>query len=378
MNKPPLVAHVIHRLAVGGLENGLVNLINYMPRERYRHVIICMTESTVFSQRILRDDIEIFELKKKEGKDFSFYPKLYRIFKKISPDIVHTKNYGTMEVQLIAALAGVQYRVHSEHGRDMDDIEGVNKKRNFIRRCILRLTQKVVPLSKNLEQWLVHTVGIPKAKIYQLYNGVDTKKFEHCAQKGSLPGLPECWNTRRIIVGAVGRIQPIKNQKILLLAFIKMIEAEPSDRSKIGLVIVGDGPEKNVLEDIIKTEKLEDDVFLAGARNDIPKLLNLFDIFILPSLNEGVSNTILEAMSCSLPVIATDVGGNPELVEDGVTGRLVEAANPLAIAQAIKMYVEIPKKIEQHGSAGRARVQKEFSIDKMVESYLRVYDELLG
>ncbi len=335
-----------------------------------------MTESTEFAKRIKRDDVEIFELHKKEGQDLSIYPKMIRIFRKIKPDIVHSKNFGAIEAQLAALFAGVKFRVHSEHGRDFDDIDGTNIKRNLVRRLILLSAQKCIPLSKNLESWLVNTVKIPPKKVVQLYNGVDTNKFDISLSKPQLCGAPSSWQSR-IIIGTVGRLQAVKDQKTLLLGFINLVTQKPALKKQLGLVIVGDGAERTKLEKIAAAENVESCVWFAGSRNDVKDVLNYLDIFVLPSLNEGISNTILEAMASGLPVIATRVGGNPELVEEGSTGLLVPPNNPKQMSNALEAYVSDRSLAKKHGRTGRERVETLFSLDKMVQSYLQIYDSLL-
>jgi glycosyltransferase involved in cell wall biosynthesis len=118
--------------------------------------------------------------------------------------------------------------------------------------------------------------------------------------------------------------------------------------------------------------------WLAGDRSDVPKLLAGFDLFVLPSIAEGVSNTILEAMATGLPVLATRVGGNPELVEDRTTGRLVPAADSAALAAAMLDYLHDPETGRSHGAAGRARVERQFSLERMVADYDKLYGQLLA
>ena len=130
----PLVAHVMYRFDVGGLENGIVNLINHMPEDAYRHAIISMTEITDFRQRIQRDDVEFIALKKKPGHSLWLYPKLYRLFKELKPAIVHTRNLGALELAVPAWAAGVPSRIHGEHGRDVGDLDGSSKKYQWVRR----------------------------------------------------------------------------------------------------------------------------------------------------------------------------------------------------------------------------------------------------
>ena len=153
LDERPLIAHVIHRLQIGGLENGLVNLINTLPLGKYRHAIICLTESSDFSRRIRNNDVSIYELHKKEGKDPGLYFRLWRVLKKLKPTIVHSRNIATIETAFIAAMAGSSIRVHGEHGRDIYDVTGDNRKYQRIRRLLSPFISRFVPMSKDLEKW---------------------------------------------------------------------------------------------------------------------------------------------------------------------------------------------------------------------------------
>ena len=159
MKRPPLIVHVIYHLGVGGLENGLVNLINHIPSERYRHAIVCLKGYSDFRRRIVRDDVEIVALNKREGNDFNLYIDLFRTLRRLQPDIVHTRNLATIEGQVVAAVAGARARVHGEHGRDMVDLYGKNRKYNLLRKAIRPLVNHFVAVSKDLENWLINTVG---------------------------------------------------------------------------------------------------------------------------------------------------------------------------------------------------------------------------
>ena len=369
----PLVVHIIYRLDFGGLENGLVNLINNMPEEKYRHAIICASDYTDFRKRIKKSDVEVYALNKKPGNDLSAYYRLWKLLRKLKPDIVHTRNLGTIEYVIPAMLAGVKYRIHGEHGRDMSDIDGTNRKYIFLRKFYNLFLHRFIALSKDLEQWLLSTVEINQKKVVQLYNGVDLTRF-NCSTgtTKSLTNLPQI-SPEDIIIGTVGRLQAEKDQTTLINAFSRVL----LHSKNIKLMIVGDGPDREKLKALVNEKKLASNVIFTGARNDIPSLLSEMDIFVLPSRGEGISNTILEAMASSLPVIATRVGGNPELVDEAVTGKLVPSNDAKKMADAINFYLDDKPLTGLHGKAGRQRVEAMFSMDKMVASYVEVYDSLL-
>lgn len=377
-SKPPLIAHVIFRLGTGGLENGLVNLINNLPTEKYRHAVICMTNYTHFRERLIRDDVEVFCLDKKEGKDFLVYYRLWRLLSKLKPDILHTRNLSALEAQLPGYFAGVNCRIHGEHGRDVEDLDGKNFKHSLLRRFFRLLVQKYVPMSKDLENWLITHINVSPDKINQIYNGVDVVKFRPAKHK-NLALLPESFRNEELtIIGTVGRQEKVKDPLTLLQAFIYWVKSNPDQAVNTRLVFVGDGSLHAVLQKISEQEGVANLVWFAGDRTDVAHLMQLFDIFVLPSINEGISNTILEAMATGLPVIATRVGGNPELVNEQQSGLLIDRQNPLSMSAAIKYYVDSPETIRQHGEFGRKLCEQRFSLQRMLQDYMNIYDQVLS
>jgi sugar transferase (PEP-CTERM/EpsH1 system associated) len=378
VNAPPLVVHIIYRLGVGGLENGLVNLINRIPPQRYRHVIICLKDSTDFSQRIKQQNVLIFSLHRKEGHDLAMFVNLFHLLRKLEPDIVHTRNLATLECQFPAWLAGVHCRVHGEHGWDVLDPGGTNVKYQWLRRFFRPLVQCYIPLSMHLKTYLQDKVKIRDDKIRPICNGVNTEIF-YPAQ-GHKPSINECpfpASEGSVIFGTVGRMHGVKDQMTLVNAFLTLLQMRPKAWDCARLVLVGDGPLRQKALEALREAGAENLAWLPGELMNIPEVLRGLDVFVLPSKAEGISNAILEAMATGLPVIATAVGGNPELVFDGVTGRLVEPENPLAMAKLLAEYLDNRKQIREHGMEGLRLVQTQFSLDGMVERYIAVYDELL-
>jgi sugar transferase (PEP-CTERM/EpsH1 system associated) len=372
----PLIVHVIHRLSVGGLENGLINLINKMPEDRYRHAIVCLQGYTDFSKRLKRTDIEIIDVKKKAGHDFCAYLRLYRIFRQLRPAIVHTRNLSALESQFIATLAGVPARVHGEHGRDSYDLFGKNVKYRLLRRLMRTFVSHYITVSCDLKNWLIQTIGVPAERISQIYNGVDSTKFHPLQTARKNLGPAEFHQPDSIVFGSVGRMVAVKDFQTLTRAFLRLLELAPERREELRLLIAGDGECRENCMELLRQHGAEKLAWLPGSCTNIPDLLNLMNVFILPSLGEGISNTILEAMASGLPVIATDVGGNPELVCPGVTGTLVPCANPEIMAQAMLKYVQQPELRQRHGRAARAIIDQQYSLDSMVSGYLSVYDRV--
>ncbi len=378
--QPVLIAHVIHRLNVGGLENGLVNLINNMPDDKYIHVIICLTTSSDFEKRI-KKNVRVYELHKRDGKDLSIYYRLWKLLRKLRPTIVHTRNLSALESGVVAALAGTPVRVHGEHGRDIYDLYGNNAKYKRLRRICSPFIHRFIALSADLESWLGRDVKISPHKIVQLYNGVDTRKFRpRTATSPDSGKFPRGFlSADSIVIGTVGRLEPVKDQLTLLHAFFRLRQIAPELWNQCRLVLLGDGPLRAKIDQILlqEDEQSRKQVWLAGTRNDVPEILRNMHIFVLPSLGEGISNTILEAMASGLPIVATRVGGNAELVQEDLTGRLVPADDPESMAAALRDYLVDPAQRQAHGQAGRKRVEKLFSLSGMVQRYQAVYEDLL-
>ena len=374
----PLIVHVIYRLDVGGLENGLVNLINRIPRSRYRHAIICLTDYTEFHRRIRGQDVEIFALQKRPGNDWRMLVRVWRLLRRLRPDIVHTRNLAALECAFPAWLAGVGTRIHGEHGRDMLDVDGSSRKYQWVRRLYRPFVNAYVPLSRDLERYLVSKVEVPPHKVWQIYNGVDTERFTPRGnERPAPPGF--CFSGEPlVVVGTVGRLQAVKDQLTLAEAFVRLLKRRPDLKSCVRLAVVGDGPLHSEVEKRLQRAGLAGLSWLPGERSDVPEIMRTLDLFVLPSLAEGISNTVLEAMATGLPVVATRVGGNPELVVEGATGTLVPASDPTAMADALMRYVDDEQSRRTHGLAGRRRVTEQFSIDVMSERYVALYDRLCG
>jgi sugar transferase (PEP-CTERM/EpsH1 system associated) len=373
----PLVLHVVYRLDVGGLENGVVNLINHMPGHAYRHAVLALTEVTDFGQRIRQPDVPCFALHKPPGHGIWQYLKLFNVIRQLRPAIVHSRNLAALEVQLPAWAAGVPVRIHSEHGRDANDIDGNNRTNQWVRRAYKPFVHHYLALSRDLAAYLMQKVQVPQRNITQIYNGVDTRRF--CPAPDGPSPIDDCPfdPKKHWLVGTVGRMQPVKDPVMLAHAFVHALTLAPALRDRLRLVIVGDGPLRAQAQAVLAAAGVAHLAWLAGERQDVAAIMRGLHAFALPSRSEGISNVILEAMASGLPVLATAVGGNAELVVPGQTGRLVQAGNPQTMAHQLVQLATHPQRAQRMGQAGRQRVQEVFSLQAMVSSYQGVYDALL-
>lgn len=379
MGDRPLVAHIIYALSTGGLENGLVNIINRSPVDRYRHVIICLTTADEFAHRITAPDVKVIELGMREGYDLRCYAKLRQLLKELRPDIIHSRNMAALESQLCSIGLRNVKRVHGEHGREVNDLDGSNWKYLLFRKFMRFFVHRYIAVSKDLQNWLITKVGVAANKVSQIYNGVDHSRFAPQTVK-PLALLPAQWQQLDgiLVAGTVGRLTPVKDQQLLLRAVAHLRESDPELGEHLRLLVVGDGPLYPLLKQLIEQLALQDIVWLAGDRTDIPGLLQVMDVFVLPSLGEGISNTVLEAMASGLPVIATAVGGNVELVEEGCNGSLVPVGDHLALSSALAALLKNERERISQGDNARQRVSQRFDWGRTVDAYLHVYDELLA
>jgi sugar transferase (PEP-CTERM/EpsH1 system associated) len=362
---PPLVAHIVHSLDYGGLENGLVNLINGLDPAAARHAVICMTRATDFRQRIRRPDVTVHEIHKQPGKDPAAYLRLWRLLRTLRPTVVHTRNAGVIDCQPVARLAGVPVGIHGLHGWDVDDLHGTSPRRRRLRRACDPFIHQYVAVSQQMARWLAETDGVAPGRIAHICNGVDIERFR-----------PAATPPRRFVVGTVARLQAVKDQQTLLRAVALLLQRQPGLRDRLQLRLVGDGPERPALEQLAGELGIGDVTALPGFRDDVPAELQALSVFTLPSLNEGISNTILEAMACGLPVVATNVGGNPELVTDDETGFLIPVQDPETLAERLGRYAADPALLAAHRAAARRRAEQQFSIPRMLADYAGLYQRL--
>jgi sugar transferase (PEP-CTERM/EpsH1 system associated) len=350
----------LYSFGTGGLEKGIATVVGNASPE-FEHIVVCLTESGA-SARLLPPGTRVIELHKPPGNSLRFLWRLARVLRSLRPDVVHTRNWSGMDAVIAARLAGIRNVVHGEHGWGVEDPEGLNPKRLRVRRFLDRWVREYTCVARAMVPWLQDTVGV-RRPVTQIYNGIDTERFRpgpEGARSRDEFGIP----ADAFVVGVVGRLDPIKDHPTLFAAFDALRGSVPSAR----LLVVGDGPERGRLEALAG-----EGVLFAGDRRDVPELMRAMDVFVLPSRNEGISNTILEAMATGLPIVATDVGGNPELVLQGRTGTLVSLGDPILLGAALRKYRSNLVHRAREGQLARARACDVFSVGAMVLGYEEVY-----
>ena len=378
MNDKPLIVHVVYRLDTGGMERVVVSLVN-ATQDRYRHAVISLTGFGALRHEIEDAVVACLSLEKKPGKDWWCYFRFWRALRTLKPDLVQTYNIGTLDLAPIVRLAGVHRLIHAEHGRDATDPEGDSPRYQWLRRWMAPLIRRYVVVSHDLQIWLTDRVGIRPSKITCIANGIDLAKFSR-ARIGFEPRkrLGDFAPPGTVLVANVARLDKVKDHEGLIFAFKLLRGQAGENNASARLIIAGEGRQRGELERQIARLGLTEAVRLLGNRGDVAHLLAECDVFALSSIAEGMPLTLMEAMATGLPVVATDVGGVASVVEAGVTGTLVPAGDPHALAEALSAYVADENLRRQHGDAGCARVVAQFSLSTMVSAYVALYDELLG
>ena len=367
--RPRRIVHIVYSFSIGGLENVIVQLINRLPVGEFEHVLISLTSISDFKNRIQRSDVQFIELHKPPGHAFALYPRIYRLLRQLKPDIVHTCNLAALEVTPLAWLAGVPLRVHAEHGWDAHDPRGANPRYRLLRKFYKPFVSHYVAVSQEIDDYLARAIGVARKRHSLIANGVDTEVFApHTGMPLAVAGCPfvpgQHW-----LVGTVGRLQTVKNQPLLARAFVRLIQDHPHAAEHMRLIIVGEGPLHTAVQDALGQKGLQHLAWLAGARNDVADIMRGLNCFVLPSQAEGTSCTLQEAMACGLPVIATAVGGTPDLVVDGATGILVPSDDVESMAQAIWLSYNQKDLMRRFGQTARAKAVAHFGLAAMVERY---------
>lgn len=359
------VLHIVLGLEIGGLEKFVLDLV----RDCQKHVapqILCLQKKGSLGEEI--SGVPILELHASDGFKFSSVLDVARIIKKSNVDIIHTHNpaphfYGA----LAGFLTGVPV-LNTKHGRNYPG----SRKKVFLNRLSTVLTSKVVPVSHEAADVCRSIEKIHEKKIHPIWNGVDVGTFSPGnGDKRLLATLGMSQDDQ--VVGIVARLSPEKNHSCLLRAFAKV----KNDLEGGRLLVVGDGVLRGQLESEAKSLGIGDRVVFAGSRHDVPGLLRECDIFALSSKTEGLPLTVLEAMACGLPVVATDVGGISEAVLDGETGFLVSSDDCIAMGSSLKALLKDAVLRRKMGAAGRKRVEKYFDSRMTAQRYVDLYRAVL-
>ncbi len=362
-----MTLHVVHLVAsfdTGGLQNGVVNLANNMDSDRVRHTVLSLSSRIGMAERLRQSDALTL------GLDGKAHRGAWRIIaeklRNLDVDILHTRNQATWLDGICAARrAGISHRIHGFHGRDLNQVNGLSLARRVLGRVLATATDRFVTLTPSMREEFASEFFISPDRFEIIANGFDLDRFtpRTCDENVS----------DAFTVATVGRLVPVKNLALLLRGFAAMKSRKSTDR----LSIVGDGEQRHSLEELARTLGIAEAVEFEGMVEDPSPVYASADVYVQPSYYEGMSNTIVEAMASGVAVIATDVGGNADVVGRDGSGVLVSSDDTLALAAALDAYRADPEWRRKVARVGQQRVSERFGLEKMVEAYLATYESMV-
>jgi len=362
--------HVIGTLGHGGLEQGVLKIATGLDPARFDQTIC-----TIWSLDYMptRQDIRVIPLNRPATNPGFITRDLLSLFAQEGPHIIHSRNWTSIEAVLAARLARIPVIVHSEHGRDILPFTSEPLRRRLFRRACYRMADRVFTVSRELKQELVSALGISQDLLKVIYNGVDTRLFCPDAEKRAAQRTKLGISESTVVVGCLGRLDLVKDH----ITVFRAAEVAVNQGSDLFVILVGDGPQRESLEQQLRAmPTLRNRVIFAGRTFDATQWLHAFDVFALPSVFEGTSNTLLEAMATGLPVIATRVGGNMELFEENKAGLLFEVRDFQGLAAQLTRFAASLELRRSFGEAARKHVEEHFTLERMMHNYSDMYTEL--
>lgn len=355
--KRMIVVHVILSLEIGGMEQVVVDLVKSMDRSRFEPVVVCVQRLGPLADELKALGVPVLLLPPMTPVVSFLYPApLVKALRQAGAEVVHVHSGCWFKGVVGARLCGVKRVIYTLHGATY----GRTRLQKLMERVSASLTDKIMTVSHDLKSQLDAAGHIPMGKVSVAINGIDTQKFRSVPMQSTGDSLR---------IGVIARFEPVKDLGTLLRA-MRILKDE-------GLLpaldLIGDGSERGALELFSAELGLTDQVCFHGFQRETPKYLAAIDIFALSSISEGTSISILEAMAAGKPIVATAVGGNPALVEDGVNGLLVPPGDPTALAQALKRLIVDESLRLQIGTVNREKARLEFGLSAMTRQYERLY-----
>ncbi len=358
------VLHIVLSLEPGGLEKMTILLARSLQGKGVQTVLATLSHEGALQKEAEEQGVWVANFPKKDGFDFRVVWRLAGFIRKNRFDVVHTHNlapllYGTPAGRLAGCAT-----VNTRHGR-----AGL-----IAPSLVWGMTQKVITVSEDAKRQLLKNNRIRESKVEVIYNAIDTGRFANSPQTDARQSYRRLfnWKDDEYVFGMIARLSPEKDHETLIRAFRNVAGECPCAR----LAIVGSGPLLNDLESMARDSGVRDRIDFMGYRREIPFLLSAMDCVVLSTKQEGVSITLLEAMAAARPVIATKVGGNPEVIVDGETGLLTPAGDHEALAESMINVMRNPDYASGLGHAARQRARRMFHLDQMAEKYLRVYHSI--
>ena len=366
------VMHITYDMRIGGTEMVIKNIIDgFKTQSKIEMSVLCI-ESPLgpFAEELQKDGVKFVELNRQPGFDLNLIKNIRQSIKNNNIDIIHCHQYTPWVYGVIAAAFTNTKVIFTEHGRFYPDSS--SWKRQRINPLLNFFTDQVTAISSATKQALTEFENIPENSIQVIYNGiaplqVNQTKIQDIRSELAIPN-------DHTVLGTISRFYPIKNHTMMLKAFSKVLKQQPDTT----LIIVGDGDERANIEACIKSLKISDNVILTGYKTKPEHYLSLMDIYLLSSLSEGTSMTLLEAMSLSKPCVVTDAGGNPEIVINNENGFVTPNDNSDEFAQGILKVIESAKIDSSLAQTSKTRFEAHFSESNMNIQYQHLYNQVIS
>lgn len=371
------VAFVVHGFGIGGLERSVSYLINHLDPSRFATTVISFTPDREAYQWISREGTKFHSVCKKRGNDLGLVSRLARILLEERIDIVHSHNWCTLvETFLARRIAGVRRHIHAERGTVLDRGE-VSKVWVALRAIAMRWAIKnasaVITNSVAVARKINDKCGFPSDQVVIIPNGIP---IPHCAnaEQSRLSVRQQLGiSPTGTIVGTVGRLVPVKQFTMA----VESVAALVRQNVDVNLVIVGDGPERDTLRQTAADHGISDRVHLVGPRTDVGNWLSSFDIYINTSSSEGMSQAIVEAMACGLPLVVTDVGDNAILAGgDLPCGLISPKCDTASFARSLRNLIQSPSLLSKFAANARNRHATMYGVETMVKRYENLYEKV--
>ncbi|RMF69750.1 MAG: glycosyltransferase [Calditrichaeota bacterium] len=364
------VLQLVEGMSWGGAESKLAELISHMDRERFNTIVCSLGMGDRIQGRFETLGIPCINLTRRRRLDPKLVLDVAKLIRREKIDVVMTTLFYADVVGALASAISPNKAVFS--WETISAPEWLLRRRLLAYRFAMRFCDKVISVSRATARWLVEKRGLREEKVTVIPYGVNLQLFlpERNLELRKQLGLPET----SLVVGTVARLHPQKGHRYLIEAAGTIVARFPQAR----FVFVGDGDLRAELEAQVRARNLGENVLFLGFRSDVKDLLRTFDVFVLPSLYEGLPNVVLEAMATALPVVATSVDGTIELVQDGETGFLVPPEDPNALADKIGLLLSDEALRNEMGRKGRARVEREYSLEKQVSSFQELYEQYVN
>ena len=367
---PKHILHITFDMRIGGTEQVIRNLVEGLDPTRFKSTILC-TDGKIgpWGKELQAKGFNHICLDRQAGFDVQLVKAIHRLIKSEKIDIVHCHQYSPYSYGVLAALFTGIPVIFTEHGRFYPDFS--TTKRKLLNPLLQLRTKAITAISAATKDALVTFENLSAGKIEVIYNGIADLTENFCTEQQALRstlGLKQ----GDIVFGTISRLDPIKNQTMMLKAFDKARNSQKN----LKLLIVGDGPEMDTLQALTDSLQLQGEVIFTGFQSNPQAYLSLMDVFLLPSLSEGTSMTLLEAMSFSKPSIATAVGGTPEIIEDRKTGLLTENKDETALCEAMTTLAKNESLRFQYGKNARKSYEARFTLPAMTHAYEALYQRI--